>query len=474
MTAERPSHGRLIATAALAFLALAPVLAAGASGLRELDTDDLRLVYPGTALGYLAPYTARCFENAMRMHRRLFDYAPTDKVTVVLVDDSDYGNAAVSGSPRSTMIVQIAPSNFVFETGPANERLNFLMNHELAHVVTLDQDAGRDVFFRRAFFGKVRETAEHPETVLWGFLTMPRRAAPRWHREGLAVFMETWMAGGLGRAQGPYDEMVFRAMVRDGTRFYDPLGLESAGAKVDFQVGVNSYLYGTRFTTWLADRYGPQAVLDWAGRRPGSRAYYANQFAHVFHRPLRDAWHAWVADEHAFQRANLDSVRRYPVTPSRDLSRQPLGSVSPPAYDPATRTVYAGVFHPGAVAHVAAIPLDGSGPRFVREIDGPTLYSVCSITWDPARRRVLYTRSNNDLRDLCELDPATGRSRTLIRHARLGDLAWDAADSSVWAVRHFDGISAVVRMRPPYTDWNLACAFPYGRCLLYTSPSPRD
>ena len=60
------------------------------------------------------------------------------------------------------------------------------------------------------------------------------------------------MGGGLGRAQGAYDEMVFRAMVRDNARFYDPLGLESEGTSVDFQVGANDYLYGTRFISYLA------------------------------------------------------------------------------------------------------------------------------------------------------------------------------------------------------------------------------
>ena len=46
--------------------------------------------------------------------------------------------------------------------------------------------------------------------------------------------------------------MVFRAMVHDDVHFYDPLGLVSQGTKVDFQVGANAYLYGTRFITWLA------------------------------------------------------------------------------------------------------------------------------------------------------------------------------------------------------------------------------
>ena len=84
------------------------------------------------------------------------------------------------------------------------------MNHELVHVVTMDQPAGRDRTFRRLFGGKVAPIAEHPESLLYWYLTAPRVAAPRWYHEGIAVFVDTWMAGGLGRAQGGYDEMVFR------------------------------------------------------------------------------------------------------------------------------------------------------------------------------------------------------------------------------------------------------------------------
>ena len=43
--------------------------------------------------------------------------------------------------------------------------------------------------------------------------------------------------------------MVFRSMVRDDSHFFDPLGLVSEGTKIDFQVEVNSYLYGTRFVS---------------------------------------------------------------------------------------------------------------------------------------------------------------------------------------------------------------------------------
>ncbi len=472
MGAERRPNRLCSFLLAIAMAAAAAPPATAAALLRTIETSDLRLVYPGTTLEFMAPYTARCFENSMRFHRALFGYTPSEKVTVVLVDNSDYGNAAVIGSPRNTMIVQIAPNNFVYETGPSNERINFVMNHELAHVVTLDQAAGSDRLFRALFRGKVRETSEHPETILYGFLTLPRRAAPRWHREGTAVFLETWMAGGLGRAQGPYDEMVFRAMVRDGSHFYDPLGLESEGTRVDFQVGVNAYLYGTRFTSWVADRWGPDRFVEWVARHPGSRPYFASQFHQVFGLSITDAWRQWVASEKVFQQANLDSVRRHPTTRSRDLSTRALGSVSRAVLDSATGTVYAGVYYPGAVSHIAAIPLDGGATRVLHEVKGPALYFVSSLAWDPGARRLFYTADNNEWRDLCELDPATGTSRTLIRDARIGDLAFDRRDRSLWGVRHFNGISTIVRLPPPYTDWSQVFSFPYGRDVYDLDISP--
>ncbi len=121
-------------------------------------------------------------------------------------------------------------------------------------------------------FGQSRPRAEHPESLLYGYLTVPGFTVPRWYLEGAAVFIETWMGGGLGRAQGGYDEMVFRAMVRDGAHFYDPLGLESRGVRLDFQIGANAYLYGTRFLTWLAYAHSPEKVMDWIAPRRGKRA----------------------------------------------------------------------------------------------------------------------------------------------------------------------------------------------------------
>ncbi len=456
----------------IALLALAASAPCTAGQFETLETRDLRLVYPRITLNYLAPYTARCFENSMRFHRKLWGFESREKVNIILDDVGDYGNAGVWVTPLNSMVVHIAPTNFVYETGPSNERINFTMNHEVVHVIALDQAAGADLFFRGLFRGKVRETSEHPETILYSFLTVPRRASPRWYHEGAAVFLETWMSGGLGRAQGPYDEMVFRAMVRDDAHFYDPLGLESEGTKVDFQVGVNAYLYGTRFLSYLGYQNSPEKVIEWVGRRPGSRAYFGSQFRRTFGRPLGDVWRDWIAWEHEFQRANLDSIRRHPTTGWRDLSPHALGSVSRAFVDSASRSIIAAVNYPGTVAHIAAIPLDGGAPRNLGDIKGPALYFVASLAFDSRERKLYYTADNNEWRDLCVLDLATGRREVLIRDARIGDLALDPTDRSLWGVRNFNGICTLVRLEPPYRDWTQVFSFPYGQIVYDLDVSP--
>ena len=232
------------------------------------------------------------------------------------------------------------------------------------------------------------------------------------------------MAGGRGRAQSAWDEMVFRSMVRDGSRFYTPLGLVSEGTKVDFQLEANSYVYGGRFMTFLAYRYSPEKLVEWLGRKEGSKAYYASQFRQVFGKPIPDAWQEWVDFEKDFQEKNLAAIRTYPTTPYKDLSSQALGSVSRAFYDPDTRKLYAAFNHPGVVAHVGAISVDDGKVERIAEVKGPLGFFVTSLAWDPGSKTLFYTTDNADHRDVRSLDPRTGASKILLeggpdRRARL-------------------------------------------------------
>src|SRR5262245_56906539 len=63
----------------LAVLALPGALAPLAVSAHDcLATDDLRLVYTDATLGWLAPYTARCYENSMAFHKKLWGYASSE------------------------------------------------------------------------------------------------------------------------------------------------------------------------------------------------------------------------------------------------------------------------------------------------------------------------------------------------------------------------------------------------------------
>ena len=328
--------------------------------LREIETNDLRLVFYDTRHTYLAPQLMRSFENAFSFHKKLFDYHPDGRVTVLLEDFGDYGHGGADVIPFNRINVGIAPFSYIYETIPANERMSWMMNHELAHVVEMDGSRASDRLFRRwfgagMFASKVTPNPEDPISMGYGFLTTPRRYSPRWYHEGLAVFLETWMSGGLGRALGGYDEMVFRTMVRDDSHIYHPVGLEAEGATIDFQVGANSYLYGTRFLTYLAVQHGPEKVINWAASRPGSKSYFSAQFRQVFGTGLDEEWSRWIAAERQWQDQNLAQIRQYPVTPLKRLSGQALGSVSRSFYDDATRKIYAAVRYPGPMAHLAAI-----------------------------------------------------------------------------------------------------------------------
>ena len=457
-----------------ACLAVCNLLLTGSAvgqGLVSLQTQDQQLIYIDPLQTFLAPHAARCYQNALAAHESILGFDPDQKATIFLRDFSDYGNASASGVPRNLLLFDIAPMNFTFETFSTSERMCNLMNHELVHVVASDQATSSDKRARRLLGGKIPPLAKHPESVLYSYATNPRLYAPRWYHEGIAVFLETWMGGGYGRAQGAYDEMVFRSMVRDEAHFYDPLGLESEGTEIDFQVGVNHYLYGTRFVSYLAYTYSPARVIEWIRRQEGSERHYTAQFEKVFGASLNEVWQDWIAFEHEFQEKNLAGVRQFPVTEYEDISDRGLGSVSR-FFLGANNKLHWALRYPGVVAHIGDLSLDSGEMRNLVDIKGPMLYSVTSLAFDAESETIFYTADNYAWRDLMALDLESGRSRMLLEDARIGELVYNGTDRSLWGVRHVNGIATIVRMPYPYERWNQVHSLPYGQVLYDLDISP--
>ena len=160
----------------------------------SLETDRMRVVYYDQNHRYVIPHVARCFENSLNYYYDFFGYVPTEEVTILFQDFDDYGYAGTSTIPNNYITLGLEPFEYCYETCPTNERFNWVISHEMLHVVASEKGAGADLFWRRFFGGKVAPDAQNPESIFYSYLSNPRRYAPRWYHEGIAVFMETWMA----------------------------------------------------------------------------------------------------------------------------------------------------------------------------------------------------------------------------------------------------------------------------------------
>jgi len=269
----------------------------GSSAQEVFQSKDAKIIHYDPRKSFILPYTVRCFDNALDFHKRLFDYEPTGEITIVLDDFRDYGNALTSAAPFNLINIGLSPFSYAFETWPAGERIFSLMNHELVHMAALDNTSKRDRFFQKLFLGKVMPSIEHPISMFYSFLTIPRFYAPRWYHEGIASYVDTWMSGGQGNAMGNYDEMFFRTKVIEDAEIYSAQGLESEGINSDFQGPSISYFYGTRFMGYLANKYGPEKIVEWVQRKDNSKRFFAKQFKEVFGFSIDKGWDDWLAFE---------------------------------------------------------------------------------------------------------------------------------------------------------------------------------
>ncbi|MEI9969973.1 MAG: hypothetical protein WDM87_15620 [Terracidiphilus sp.] len=441
--------------------------------LYSQETKHFRVVYYSPQHEYLAPLLIRSLENAEQFYKEKYGYEPTGKITILIQDFDDSGYGAAGTVPTDLIQMGIEPFHLVFESLPSAERIGLMSKHELMHIVMGDEAGPDDEMFRRIFFGKIMPNTDDPVSIPFSYLGNPRVYSPRWFHEGAAVFMETWLGGGLGRALGGYDEMVFRAMVRDDRYMYDVVGLESEGTSADFQVGANSYLYGTRFMNYLASQYGPEKLTSWIVRTKSSHAYFESQFREVYGTSLRDEWRKWIAFEKEWQETNLKLIRQYPVTPTNSISPKVLGSVSRSYYDAKANVIYVGVRYNGPLPYIAAIHLDSGRVEHLTDVHGGALYDVTSLAFDADGRRLFFTTNNaRGLRSLNVFDLETHKATLIGPHLRIGDLVFCRKDGSLWGMMHNNGLSSIVRLEPPFKSPTVLYTLPYATDFFNLDISP--
>ena len=60
----------------------------------------------------------------------------------------------------------------------------------------------------------------------------------------------------------------------------------------------------------------------------------------------------------------------------------------------------------------------------------------------------------------------------LLKDARIGDMVFSRADRSLWGIRHFNGISTLVKVPFPYKKWQQVHSWPYGDFAYDLDVSP--
>ncbi len=436
-----------------------------AQRITRYQTEEMELIYFGDRYSYIMPHVAGTFHNASRFHEQHWDYDHS-MTHVLLTDFEDDGHGGAMVTPHNMIVLGISPFNFAFSITPSYERFQWLFSHEFTHITMADKPNKTDRFWRSALMGKIRRNDKAPVSAAWSYLTTPRWYAPRWYHEGIATYMETWLSGGIGRSLSPYDEMYFRSIIHEDKALYSVVGLETEGTTIDFQVGANAYLYGTRFITYLGATYGDEKVKAFYKRSDSSKAFYATQFRKVFEKSIHEAWREWIVFEKSFQKENLERIREYPITPFRPLTEGPEGSFSTIGYDAESQKVYAAINHPGKLAFIGELDLATGNIRQVAPLDSPMLYTVAYLAYDPENDVIFLSENNNKYRSLVRIDVKSGKKETLIDLSRTGNLAFNQKDRSLWGVQHDNGYARLVKIPPPYDEIIPMHTTAFGQSLL--------
>ena len=189
----------------------------------------------------------------------------------------------------------------------------------------------------------------------------------------------------------------------------------------------------------------------WIGRQPGSRAYYSSHFRAVFGRSLEDAWAEWVTHEKTFpagepraRSGNTDHPGGGPVVAVAGL-RVPrlLRSI---VTDDLCRLELPG----RSGARGGDLRRDGRSAAPDGHQGAAHLPSGVARLGPQGPSALLHDRQWRASR------PGVSRSRDrpharAPEDARIGDLAFNRADQSLWGIRHLNGLASIVRMGPPYT-----------------------
>ena len=437
-----------------------------------MESENFVVIYH-EAHSALIPYIIKSAENSLKVLMSLFDYKPSEKIIINTYDISDYGFGAATTTPQNYIRLEIEPLEPGYENIPYNERLQWIISHELVHIVVNDQ-ASEIEDISRKIFQKVTPEQIQPISVFYSLLTNISRYTPRWHQEAIAVFLETWMSGGFGRILGNFDEMYFRTMVLDKKKFPSDVELEAKSTHNSFLIEILFYLYGARFAAYLSIKYDSQRLLDWF--KISSKDFYRSfkdKFENVFKTDFDKAWNDFIEYEKQFQGKNIEKLSSSGTTDVKRLRYQPFGWVTAPHYDPLTESVIFGYHQPHHLSSIQKFDLRSNQSNIIGTLPTPSQYEVASTAFDYGKGLFFYTTNNNQLyRDVWVLDVKSEETKIIFLDSRIGHLTVSPKTHELWGVKHSGGKAAIIYSPYPYNILEQVKEFSVGDEIQQLAVSP--
>ena len=389
----------------LILLALLPVRPASPASFppelrfRTLKTPRVTLHYH-QGLEAMAREAAALADEILAAHERRYGRR-VGRVHVAVVDVEDDPNGFATPLPYPLVQIRAVAPRGNDDFGNHDGWLRFVLTHELAHVVHLDEARGipgaaRKVFGRVPFF-------------------FPNAATPTWMVEGLATEEET-EGTAFGRGRNPDSRMILRMAALDGDFLVED---EAVGGLDRWPSGQAAYLFGEAFLSDVSSRFGAGTVPELARVHSGHLIPYLDDFTakKVTGSSFHTLWREWAARARADFALEAARIEARGLTPSCALTDRGIRQVGPRYSPDGGRIAYTSrtLTRFRAIRVMAA---DGSGDRKVADRNGGT-----TLSWTPDGRRIVFDelerhRTFFQRSDLRVVDVATGKVRALTRGLR--------------------------------------------------------
>jgi hypothetical protein len=402
-------------------------------------------------------------ERAIEPLMVLFDYYPSEKIVINTYDVSDYGFSTTTTVPQNYIRLEIEPLEPGYEIVPYNERIQWLLSHELVHIIVNDSRTNIEGFFRKVF-GKVPPDKVQPSTVFYSLLTNFNRYSPRWHQEAIAVYIETWFSGGYGRLLGSFDEMFFRSLVSEGINLPSQLDIETLESHSSMFLDNLFYIYGGRFIGYLSISYGSDKVVNWFKTNPGDfYSGFEGKFESVFGKDFNRSWKEFIEFEKKFQKSNISLLSQQNFTDVKKIGRNKFGWVTSPQFDRRSGSIIFGYHRPHELAEIQSLQLNSGTSKILTSLPTPSMIQVASCAYDETNALLFFTTNNNQLfRDIWVYDVETNDKKMLFENARVGELTVNSKTHDLWGIEHDRGITTLIVSPFPYREIIRLVALPKG------------